>query len=88
MRLLAINKIVESALMVGETPLRIIAKIYSDKVWAEGPAQKNETKKSSSEIINTNNPAATKAGMRIGTTIRKNVWFNEAPKSYDASIIL
>ena len=87
-KLLKRSNNVESALIVGETPVRIIAKIYKESVCAEVPAQKKEIKKSSKEIINTNNADAIRPGASRGKTIRRKVWFKEAPRSNDASIKL
>ena len=86
MILLKIKIIVESALIVGDNPPLIIAKIYKDKVCDSGPAQKNEIKKSSSDKIKINKAAENKAGYKIGKITLKNVCRIDAPKSNDASI--
>lgn len=61
---------VDSAFTVGDTPVRIIANIYKDKVCDDVPEQKNEMRKSSNEIIKTSNPAAINAGLSKGITIQ------------------
>ena len=60
---------VESALTTGEIPVRIIAKIYNDKVCVVAPAQKNEIKKSSIDIIKTSKLAEASAGNKNGIII-------------------
>lgn len=71
--LLIAKSTVDSAFSVGETPVRMVAKIYNDKVCAELPAQKNERRKSSSEMINTKSPAVSNVGIKIGTITFLNV---------------
>jgi hypothetical protein len=78
---------VDSALIVGDNPPLIIAKIYNDKVCESGPAQKNEIKKSSSDKIKINKAEENNAGYKIGKTTLKKVCLIDAPKSKDASII-
>jgi cobyric acid synthase len=62
------NITVARALTTGDTPVRIILKIKRGNVCADAPAQKKAIKKSSRERIKTSNPAATKAGIKIGNT--------------------
>src|SRR4030095_854933 len=87
-KLLTNNINVDNALIIGDAPVRITAKIYNGNVWTDAPAQKNEIIKSSNEIIKTKRPAAINAGASSGNTTEKNVWRFVAPRSYDASIKL
>ena len=83
--LLTINIMVDNALIIGDAPVRISAKIYNGNVCTDAPEQKNEIIKSSSEMMKTKSPAATSAGAKSGNTILKNVVRFVAPRSYDAS---
>src|SRR5579863_3405122 len=87
-KLLTISIIVDNALIIGDAPVRITAKIYNGNVCTDAPAQKNEIRKSSKEIINTKIPDAISAGISRGNTIEKKVCFCVAPRSYEASIKL
>lgn len=67
---LLISKInVERAFTTGDTPERIIANIYKESVCVVDPAQKNEIRKSSNEMMNTRRLAAKIAGNKNGRTI-------------------
>src|SRR5215211_8530370 len=80
-----ISTTVESALMVGETPNRIIEYIFNGSVLDPTPATKNVMTKSSKESVNARRAPAMTPGRMSGSVIRKNVWTGVAPKSWAAS---
>lgn len=69
MHALTMSMSVEITLTIGDAPALINANRYTGNVCMAGPAQKNESIKSSNESIKTSNADAINEGARKGNTI-------------------